>query len=267
MCFVLLALHQHPDYPLILASNRDEFFNRLAQPLREWDDMRGIIGGRDMLSGGSWLALNYHEQRLALLTNVRNLYDSRCQQTAKRSRGLLVRDSVSSQQSPEQHILAVLAQGDDYAGFNLLAGHFPDALYYVSNRGDAGLTLLKSGFYGLSNASLDTPWPKVVRGKNAFMEQVQRGGEIDTNALYELLADTQVAADTDLPDTGIGLEKERYLSAMFIKASHDLDPLHTYGTRCSSIVLLHKSGHLWFGERTYQPDAYFMDKSFAVSLV
>lgn len=240
MCFALIAIRQRSDYPFILAANRDEYFHRPALPLHAWEDFPGIIGGRDVESAGSWLALNGEYARLALVTNHR----SGVPQAAERSRGLLVRDMVTA--ADTQASLRVLAnERHRYGGFNLITGTLPDRLYYFSNRNGQAATPLQPGVHALSNAFLDTPWPKVRRGKQHFTDLVHDPAMLLVEDLFALLADTTPAADADLPDTGIGLEKERWLSPVFISGEH-------YGTRCSTVILLDATGRVSLLERTFQ---------------
>ncbi len=249
MCFALLAIHQHPDYPFILAANRDEFFARPASPLHAWADEPGVVAGRDLESGGSWLALSTHDKRLVLVTNVRQGLP----QVAGRSRGLLVRDLAATSAPLPDALQAVWVTRGDYAGFNLIAGQFPDRLYYLSNRLSnrhaGGIQPVLPGLYGLSNAALDTPWPKVLRGKAALAHLLQAGGAVQAEDLFTLLADTTAAPDHDLPDTGIGLERERWLSPLFIAAGRN-----GYGTRCSTVILMDRTGQVACHERTFYPD-------------
>lgn len=241
MCFALIAIHQRPDYPFILAANRDEFFHRPALPLHAWEDFPGIVGGRDVESAGSWLVLNRQDARLALVTNHR----SGSPQTAERSRGLLVRDMVTAATDVETTLQTLAAEQQRYAGFNLITGKLPDQLYYFSNRNGQTATPLQPGIHALSNAFLDTPWPKVQRGKQHFTQRVHDPAELLVEDLFALLADKTPAADADLPDTGIGLDKERWLSPIFISGEH-------YGTRCSTVILLDSAGRISLHERTFQ---------------
>lgn len=253
MCLALLAIRQHPRYPFILASNRDEFLARPTQALHVWSDKPDVLAGRDQLSDGSWLALNQQDARLALVTNVRDLHDTCHQQAGQRSRGLIVRDWVTAE-TPSAAVFCQSAQVNDvYAGFNLIAGYLPDQLFYCSNRSSSqanSVQVLPAGIHGLSNASINTAWPKVVRGKRALHALVSQTPELVNPAtLLDLLADTTVAADGELPDTGIGLEKERWLSPLFITADQ-----YDYGTRCSTVVLMDNTGYIQCVERTYTAD-------------
>lgn len=242
MCFVLLAIHQHPDYPLVLAANRDEFFHRAALPLQAWQDLPEIVGGRDVESTGSWLAVNRVTRRLALVTN----YRAGIPQPAARSRGVLVRDVLTTTATTSVCLQQLAAEQQLYGGFNLLMGELPDQLWFFSNRNAQPAQAVTAGIHALSNASLDTPWVKVQRGKQRFHAVLAQTGQALVDGLFDLLTDTTPAADADLPDTGIGLEKERWLSSIFITGEQ-------YGTRCSSVLLLDNAGQLHCYERTFAP--------------
>ena len=242
MCFALLALRQHPRYPLILIANRDEYFHRTALPLQVWDDLPAIVGGRDVESGGAWLALNQQTARLALVTN----YRAGIPQPAARSRGALVRDVLTSPQPLPETLQLMEQQRDQYGAFNLLAGELSGDFYYLSNRQAAGVSAVSAGLHALSNAYLDTPWPKVQKGKLQFAQLLRQSDTLDVEACFALLHDTTPAADSELPDTGVGLEKERWLSALHIPGEY-------YGTRCASVIFLDETGQLTFIERSFFP--------------
>ena len=265
MCFALVAIQQHPHYPFILAANRDEFFERPATPLGVWPTHPAIVGGIDQRSQGSWLALNQDTYKFALVTNVRQGPP----QLGERSRGLLVSEFVMSSAQALDDLTQLAATQTQYAGFNLLAGYLPDQIYYLTNQysNDTILSnqisdqiskktlnqLLKQGFYGLSNASLNTPWPKVKRGLFKFKQLVtnsQAGQQAQlVDKLLQLLADRTPAKLADLPDTGIGLEKELWLSPIFIAP----DRLN-YGTRCSTLILMDINKQVFCYERSYYAD-------------
>lgn len=252
MCFVLIAIHQQVRFPCIIAANRDEYFERPTLPLGAWAGFPTIRGGRDRVSGGSWMAVDEERLRLALVTN----YRSGLGQTAARSRGRLVQDALTDSRPLPDYLQQVVAEGDQYAGFNLIAGQLPDNLYHVSNRGKPVIRHLNAGIHVLSNASLNTPWPKARRGRKRLVQLLQDRAaspvaELAT-ALFELLQDTKPAPDAELPDTGIGLERERWLSPIFVRGT-------TYGTRSSTVLIMDKMGNLHYYERTYQPDQSFTE--------
>jgi uncharacterized protein with NRDE domain len=242
MCLIVFSLHHHPGYRLILAANRDEFYDRPTLALSRWDDLPDISAGRDVKGGGTWLGVS-RSGRIAAITNYR---DPASVIADAPSRGLLVSGFLSSTESPESY-LRQLGQSDRrYNGFNLIAGD-RTGLWYVSNR-SSGVRKLEPGLYGLSNHLLDTPWPKVRNAKAAMSRLLKPGGPPDVERLFEVLRDRTVAPDTDLPDTGVGLEMESMLSPIFITSAD-------YGTRSSSVLTIDDAGAVIFWERTYDFDS------------
>ena len=237
MCLIFAAWRRHPDYRLVVAANRDEFYTRPTAAAGFWDDAPNVAAGRDLEAGGTWLGVT-REGRFAALTNHRG---PSARAAGAPSRGHLVADFLRGRQAPRAYVDALAARAGDYQGFNLLVGD-ERALHWLSNR-DAAPRALEPGVYGISNALLDTPWPKVTRGKAAFARLLARR-PLDVEALFDLLADRAPAADTDLPDTGIGLPRERALSPMFITTED-------YGTRSSTVVLIDHDGGITLQERTH----------------
>ncbi len=237
MCLIFLSLNNHPDYKLIIAANRDEFYTRKTASAHFWEDYPNILGGRDLEASGTWMAMNKNG-KISLVTNYR---DPANINPHAPSRGQLVSDFLINGDKPKVYLDNVSHQAALYNGFNLLSGN-PDELWYLSNY-QQGVKRLESGIYGLSNHLLDTPWPKVSRGKNKF-EAILHNSIISPDSLFELLYDEQRAEDQFLPDTGIGIERERALSSMFIKTNG-------YGTRCSTIVLIDRKNNVLYSERTY----------------
>ena len=227
MCLIAIAYHAHERYPLIVAANRDEFTDRPARPLHFWDDAPGILAGRDLKAGGTWMGVT-SEGRFAAITNHRDL---RRPPKAGPSRGLLVKQVLETGALPDISI---------HEGFNLIHGHWR-RLNYVNNV-DGTAIELPEGVHGLSNAFLNTPWPKVERAKRAMQRIVQQ--EVPRmEDLFELLASEDRAADEELPETGIDREWERALSAVRIK-------VEGYGTRCSTVLLIDRKGRALIEERT-----------------
>jgi uncharacterized protein with NRDE domain len=225
MCVIYFAYNVHPDHPLVLIANRDEFYDRPTKAAAYWDDHPEIFAGRDLVGGGTWLGIT-RSGRIAAVTNYREPGAEK----GSVSRGDLVAGFLKSAETPEDYLAHVVERQQDYSGFNLLIGEFGherSELFYFSNRGD-GIERINSGVYGLSNRLLDTAWPKVRDGKSRFRELIN-SGSLETDPLFELLADESLAADAELPDTGIGYEREKALSAIFIKT-----PI--YGTRSSTVV-------------------------------
>ncbi|WP_375055169.1 NRDE family protein [Zobellella sp. DQSA1] len=232
MCLIAFSWQPGGRRPLLLLANRDEFYHRPTAPAQWWPDHPHIWGGRDLQAGGSWLGLT-RGGRLAAITNHR---DGRAAPLADaRSRGELVADFLTGSLSPQDYMAGVMARGHAYQGFNLLVGDLIGGeLWYGGNRPGADARPLAPGLYGLSNAVLDSPWPKVERLKQGLAHLATHHDEAEALAL---LGDKTRAADEALPDTGITLEWERALSAVFI--------VHPgYGTRSQTLVSLADDGTL-----------------------
>lgn len=238
MCLILFAYRTHPDYPLIVAANRDEYTDRPTEPAHFWKDHPDLLAGRDLLKGGTWMGIT-RRGRFAALTNFRDPFASL---KNKKSRGLLVRDYLTTDVPPRDYLKKLSDQHTAYPGFNLLVGSHRE-LFYYSNQTDA-ICSISPGIYGLSNALLNSPWPKVVKGKKRIKACLQN---LDPDCLFELLADEEPAPNDKLPDTGIGLEKERLLSPAFIR-------LPGYGTRSSTVLIVDARGRVYFIERTFTGD-------------
>ncbi|MDH3530493.1 MAG: NRDE family protein [Acidobacteriota bacterium] len=227
MCVIFISYNQRSDFPLILAANRDEFYNRPTAPAAYWEDFPFVYGGRDLVAKGTWLGVT-DSGRFAAVTNYRDM----SQPKGIRSRGDLVADFLQTDTPTPEYMELIESRKDEYTGFNLIAGEINrevKELYYYSNRLDSPQRL-EEGLYGISNHLLDTHWPKVVRGKSQF-GQIISANEIEKDLLFELLADKSIAPDEDLPDTGVGLERERLLSPIFIET-----PI--YGTRSSTVLTI-----------------------------
>ncbi len=255
MCLIFLAYQQRDDWPLVLVSNRDEFFQRPSLEGHFWGPQFNLLGGRDQEQGGSWLAVN-RNGRLAAVTNYRDPK----QPLGTKSRGLLVNEFVEGDQAPADYLAGL--EMDAYTGFNLLLGDV-DQLYYASNRDDQPQAL-GAGIYGLSNHLLDSPWPKVTGGKEIFTELMQ-SEEVDVERLFDLMTDHQIAPDEQLPQTGMGDQVERHLSSRFIPAwrNRELTNYSDYGTRTTTVVLMDRQGRgRWF-ERNHTTDAVNQDKTLA----
>lgn len=242
MCLIFFALNHHSTYKLIVAANRDEFYARKTAPAHFWEDHPNILGGRDLEASGTWMAMNKNG-KISLVTNYR---DPANINPSAPSRGQLVSDFLLNGETPEDYLNKISEKGAQYNGFNLLTG-YADQLWYLSNYGK-GIQKLESGVYGLSNHLLDTPWPKVHRGKGKFTKVIGKSS-IEPEALFELLYDEQRAEDQLLPDTGIGLERERALSSMFIKTNG-------YGTRCSTVIMVGHDDRVMFAERVFDLDTF-----------
>ncbi len=239
MCLILFAYNIHPVYHLVLGANRDEFFSRRAAPLSFWHDRPDILAGRDLKNMGSWLGIT-RSGRLAAITNFR---DPAALKESAPSRGLLVSDFLDGSMPAPDYLEGIRKTGQDYNGFNLIVGDL-SGIYYYSNR-SGKIEALSPGLYGLSNHLLDTPWPKVVKGKKGLDSIIRQNRHISDRTVITLMADRRRFADETLPGTGMDLAWERRLSSIFIAGRE-------YGTRSSAVILLEKSGKVTFTEQTFQ---------------
>ena len=240
MCLLVFAWRVHPDYPLVLAGNRDEFHARPAAPAGWWTEPDGVLAGRDLEAGGTWLGV-HREGRFAVVTNFREAPEKT---SGLRSRGELVVDFLAHGHSPEGWVAGLSRRRDEYGGFNLLAGDL-GGLHYLTNRGPDALEL-PPGIYGLSNHRLDTPWPKVRRAKTRLADAIG-GGRLAWATLFGILADRTPAPDDELPQTGVPLAWERLLSAAFIVSPE-------YGTRVSTVLIVDARGRIDFAERRFDAE-------------
>lgn len=229
MCLILIAYRCHPDYGLVVAGNRDEFYDRPTAPLAFWDDAPPVLAGRDLQEGGTWMGVT-RTGRFAAITNYRD--PSHIKSSAP-SRGHLVSDYLQGSQPAGDYLARLRSVADRYNGFNLLLGD-ETGLYYYSNYASE-IQTLSPGWHGLSNHLLDTPWPKVQRGLSLLRDQMNPSSDPTPDDLMEVLTDRSVAADAELPQTGVPLEWERWLSSIFIEAPG-------YGTRSSTILMVGKNG-------------------------
>ena len=234
MCLIAFAYKVHPVYNLVLAANRDEFFARPTKAVHYWTDVPNLYAGRDLKEGGTWLGLT-RDGKFSAVTNYR---DGPAPQQREQSRGRLTVDFLSGPLSADTFFENLTPSASAYGGFNLLCGD-ADGLHYLSNAG-GGRQTLNPGIFGLSNAHLDTPWPKVVRAKHRLQNLLEQP-DVDPLAVMRILHDRQPAADEDLPNTGIPAEWEKLLSAAFIRADE-------YGTRCTTVLLQEYSGRTLFLE-------------------
>lgn len=239
MCIAYLAIGAHPDWPLFIAANRDEFHARPATAAAPWPSHPDLLAGIDNIAGGTWLGVTRHG-RFALLTNYRDMaYDSQAA-----SRGALVADYLQGQEKPDVYADVVALQGDRYNGFNLIVGDLKQA-FYVGNRHDGGPAVkLQPGRHVLSNHLLNTAWPKTQRLKERLDNYPMADLPNTLNPIFDILKDQTVATDDALPRTGLSLERERLLSSPFIISPE-------YGTRCSTVVAIDAVGRGFFSEITY----------------
>lgn len=240
MCLILVSYRTHPEYPLIVAANRDESYERPASPAAFWNDHPHIYGGRDLEQGGTWLGIT-RQGRFAAVTNFR---DGQARSATARSRGELVGNYLAGDDGARAYLDTVRDRQHHYNGFCLLAGD-SSSLCFLSNRGN-GIQALEPGVHGLSNHLLNTPWQKVVDGRKVMSRLAEVAYADIPRMLFEFLAQRSVAPDSALPDTGVGLQRERELSPAFIAGER-------YGTRASTVVLVDTCGRVVFEERSFGP--------------
>ena len=249
MCLVNFHYKQHPVYSLIVAANRDEFYERPTAPANYWEDHPDILAGRDLLQMGTWLGISKNG-RFAALTNFRDssLLDG------TQSRGTIVKDFLNTQKSPSEFIDKLSKERESYGGFNIILADGKQFLHYnnvLNERND-----IIPGTHSLSNHTLNTPWPKVEYGKRSLSQYVEEHpDQVNPEALFHLLANEEVAPDHSLPVTGIGLDMERSLSPLFIK-------LPQYGTRSSTVLLIDQEKNVDFIERTFHNGAFYSERKY-----
>ena len=240
MCLIAFSYKNHQKYPFILATNRDEFYKRPTQKAHVWKTSPKILAGKDEKAGGTWLGIS-EKGRFAALTNHRQMDDIR-EDTI--SRGIIVKDFLLSDKDPIDLLATLQEKGDQFNGFNLIAGTFDD-LYYFSNR-KAGVQKIQPGNHALSNAFLDTPWPKTEAALHS-LEEILKDDEPDEEQLFTMLQDDQRYSEELLPDTGLSKEMEKAVSSVFIKTDD-------YGTRSSTVIFVDKKKNVKLVEKSYNPD-------------
>ncbi|OMP66092.1 NRDE family protein [Domibacillus epiphyticus] len=250
MCVINIAFQVNPETPLILAANRDEFYDRPTAPSHWWEDAPGILAGRDLSKGGTWLGVS-KSGRICALTNYRDPSELN---TQKESRGSIVRSFLESQMNAETFLEELDREKDCYPGFNIVAGT-KDELFSYSNKSGEKPIQLPPGIHSVSNAFMNTPWPKTVKAKKE-MERCYH----DRESLFSMLADETQAADEMLPKTGVSLEWERLLSPLFIKSKG-------YGTRCSTVIMMKTDDTIEWEERIFDTGEFSQQRSFTFKKV
>ncbi len=241
MCLIACAWNVHPRWRLLLLGNRDELHARPAAPLARWADAPHVMAGRDLEAGGTWMGVD-DSGRAAVVTNVR---DPAADKNGS-SRGHLVADYLRGGATASDQGRALLAHAGTYRPFNLLLFDAREAIY-LGNHPASGMELLAAGVYGLSNADLHTPWPKTRALVRRLGNWVASGDETDFEPLFDALADDSRWPDDVLPDTGVGIDLERELSAAFIRGRR-------YGTRASTLIAVDHAGAGCIIERRFGPD-------------
>lgn len=225
MCLIGVAWKTHPKFELVIAANRDEFHARPSARAEAWKDHPHIFGGRDLKQKGSWLAVST-SGRLAAVTNVRRMATP---DPNAPSRGKLVAEFLLGEASAADYAASLAEQAENFSGFNLLL-YDGQELRYVDNHPEFEQAAVEPGIHVLSNAELDTPWPKSQRLRAALEGWVKDKWESPA-PLLKALADREPAPDAELPSTGVTPQMEKMLSSPFIVSPH-------YGTRCSTVVTI-----------------------------
>ncbi|PHS71985.1 MAG: hypothetical protein COB22_06105 [Cycloclasticus sp.] len=246
MCLILLAHEYSAQYKFILLSNRDEYHQRPTKQAGFWPANSPIFGGIDEFAGGSWLSVD-NTGRLAAITNVRK---PPFNDTNKKSRGLIVKDFLSCQLSSREFISNLKTRDANIGLFNLLLRDKNELIYYTNDT--QRISSIEPGIHGISNASLDTAWPKLTRGCELFKSTLNRA-TVGNSDYLKILQSQQRPVDKHLPQTGISLEFERLLSSIFIQSDD-------YGTRCSTIITIDYDNLLNFTEVSYDSSGQITGK-------
>lgn len=241
MCLIAFAYKSHPDYKLILAANRDEFYERPARGAQFWDEegLPEILAGKDLKAGGTWMGIN-KDKKWGALTNYR---DPSWKRQDPPSRGELVLEYLNSGSAPKAFMSQLSGHAQEYMGFNLLAGNTEELFHYSNHSKE--ITRLEPGIHGLSNALLNSPWPKLEQAKSDLQRIISSEG-FSSEDLFEMLTNADTAPDDQLPDTGIPKKWEKAISSVFIKTEN-------YGTRCSTVLMIGQQDQVTFIERRYNP--------------
>jgi uncharacterized protein with NRDE domain len=235
MCLIVFANNYHPEYKLIFAANRDEFYERPASPVHFWKD-EPILAGKDLKEGGTWAGITKNG-RFAAITNYRNIKAIKKDAV---SRGKIVTDFLSGTSSPEFYSKGLSDSANQYNGYSLIFGSKSE-IYFFSNQ-TKKLIKVESGIHGLSNHLLDTPWFNVKRGKEMLKQTIEKGNNF-IDELFALLYDKVTAPENELPDTGLEKDVERKISSIFVET-------HNYGTRSSTVILIDKNDKVTFAEKS-----------------
>lgn len=247
MCILFIGVDQHPDYPLIVAANRDEFHARPTQTSSFWQQYPGVLAGKDLQAGGSWMGISM-KGKLAALTNIRAPGHER---QSTMSRGKLVMDFLVEDIASENYLQRLSKQAANYNGYNLLFGHL-DNLQVYNNFEDSVYALTK-GVYGLSNANLNTAWPKLDLGRTELVKYCRQTSPLNIEHLFALLGNNTKAKDEVLPQTGVSIEWERKLSSIFITSPD-------YGTRSSTVLLVDRFKQVFWQERSFNSAAQLISQ-------
>ncbi|MEM1114102.1 MAG: NRDE family protein [Pseudomonadota bacterium] len=253
MCLIIFSHQPDSDLPLVVAANRDEYHARATKPSAFWNDHPGVFAGRDLVGGGTWMGIT-RSGRFAAITNFR---DPQASDPAPRSRGELTLDFLAGNDDPATYLQRVASRASEYAGYSLLVGSARE-LWHQSNAGDSSQRQprpLAPGLYGLSNANLDTPWPKVQRGK-AVMAELLNSRAVSHDTLATAVNSAELANPEALKLQDLTADMDALLSAQFITAG-------PYGTRACTTLWMGEGGEVSFLERSYNEDGRETHQSWA----
>jgi uncharacterized protein with NRDE domain len=247
MCLLVFAFRSNADYPLLIAANRDEFHRRPTSVARFWPEAPELLAGRDEQLGGTWMGVT-RTGKFAAVTNFR---DPAASALAPRSRGELPLDYLLGELPADDYLKLIAQRASEYAGFNLLLGDRQNLWYYnnsppANSPGPGAPMRLTPGVYGLSNARLNTPWPKVLKGKSQLEQTLESREPPGHDALLCLIDNTELASTQELNSLGMDTQMEQLLSAQFIRSE-------TYGTRSSTTLLVDRYGHMSWRELSFNP--------------
>jgi uncharacterized protein with NRDE domain len=252
MCLITFAYKSHPEYSLILLANRDEFYARPSKAMHFWEDHPDILAGKDLEQGGTWLGIN-QQGKFTAVTNYRDGLKTKANAL---SRGAITRDFLTSDQDPTGYLKQLLPKQDKFGDYNLLLGD-QSGIYYQSNR-EGAIHEIKPGTYGLSNALLDTPWPKLIKVRSELARALSNT-KLSSKKLLGIMSDSTQAVTSELPDTHIPLEWEQLLSSCFIQSDK-------YGTRTTTLLLQKLSGETTIIEKSFGPKGFEKEQSFELMI-
>ncbi|MDZ7825313.1 MAG: NRDE family protein [Gammaproteobacteria bacterium] len=248
MRLILFAQGVHPDWPLLLAANRDEFHRRPTAAAGFWAQHPDVLAGIDLEAGGTWMGIR-RDGRIAAVTNYA---EPPPEPMPPRSRGDLVADYLIGDRPAAEYLATLEPVADQFRGFNLLLGT-PGQLWSFSNR-DGGAHRLAPGTYGLSNHLLDTAWPRVNRGKSALADFERAEAAPDVDDLLALLGDEDEPRDEELESLPPDACGPGATAPCFIRGD-------VYGTRSSTVLMVHRSGRVRFTEQRFGPDGIRGERS------
>ena len=255
MCLITFHIAQYPTYKLVLAANRDEVYARPTEAAHFWENQSTLLAGKDLEANGTWLGIT-KAGKIAAITNCHDGEFEEASHTKKKSRGKIVTNYLDSSLSPEDFLNELTAEKNAYLPFNVLLGTV-DQLFHFNSR-EQNFTPLMPGTHSISNATLNTPWPKVSRTK----EQINKlASEKDAymESLFQMMMDETPAPDDQLPNTPLPLDLNRKVSAPFIKTDE-------FGTRCTTLILVDQENNVTFVERTYDDTQNYVDRTFEFTI-